>query len=97
MRHGNCKANHDGDCDVFNALCVEDALLKAVLDALQDVGSEDLHATKLDEHGDGLDSALRVSRGVPFRCWRVTRCRDGVEVVFEPPARHRRGRASPPF
>jgi hypothetical protein len=41
-------------------LCVEDALLKAVLDALQDVGSEDLHATKLDEHGDGLDSALRV-------------------------------------
>ena len=61
--------DHDGDCDVFNALCVEDALLKAVLDALQDVGSEDLHATKLDEHGDGLDSALRVWRGVPFRCW----------------------------
>ena len=56
--------DHDGDCDVFNALCVEDALLKAVLDALQDVGSEDLHATKLDERGDGLDSALRVSRGV---------------------------------
>mmetsp|Transcript_3441 Transcript_3441/g.8426 ORF Transcript_3441/g.8426 Transcript_3441/m.8426 type:complete len:429 (+) Transcript_3441:152-1438(+) len=52
--------DHDGDCDVFNALCVEDALLKAVLDALQDVGSEDLHATKLDDHGDGLDSALRV-------------------------------------
>ena len=61
--------DHDGDCDVFNALCVEDALLKAVLDALQDVGSEDLHATKLDDHGDGLDSALRVWRGVPFRCW----------------------------
>ena len=61
--------DHDGDCDVFDALCVEDALLKAVLDALQDVGSEDLHATKLDEHGDGLDSALRVWRGVPFRCW----------------------------
>ena len=56
--------DHDGDCDVFSALCVEDALLKAVLDALQDVGSEDLHATKLDERGDGLDSALRVSRGV---------------------------------
>ena len=61
--------DHDGDCDVFNALCVGDALLKAVLDALQDVGSEDLHATKLDEHGDGLDSALRVWRGVPFRYW----------------------------
>ena len=56
--------DHDGDCDVFNALCVEDALLKAVLDALQDVGSEDLHATKVDERGDGLDSALRVWRGV---------------------------------
>ena len=68
----------DGDCDVFDALCVEDALLKAVLDALQDVGSEDLHATKLDEHGDGLDSALRVWRGVPFRCWGRG---DGVEVV----------------
>ena len=61
--------DHDGDCDVFNALCVEDALLKAVLDALQDVGSEDLHATKLDDHGDGLDSALRVWRGVPYPCW----------------------------
>ena len=61
------KYTQDGDCDVFNALCVEDALLKAVLDALQDVGSEDLHATKLDDHGDGLDSALRVWRGVPFR------------------------------
>ena len=58
--------DHDGDCDVFSALCVEDALLKAALDALQDVGSEDLHATKLDEHGDGLDSALRVWRGVLF-------------------------------
>ena len=72
------KYTQDGDCDVFHALCVEDALLKAVLDALQDVGSEDLHATKLDEHGDGLDSALRVWRGVPFRCWGRG---DGVEVV----------------
>ena len=47
-----------------------------------DVGSEDLHATKLDEHGDGLDSALRVAR-------RPLRRGDGVEVVLRSPARDR--------
>lgn len=41
-------------------MCAADALLRAALDALRDVGGEDLHATPVDERGDGLDSALRV-------------------------------------
>ena len=90
--------DHDGDCDVFSALCVEDALLKAVLDALQDVGSEDLHATKLDDHGDGLDSALRVSCGVPFRCWGPVRRRRekhaGRRALRAAAARAQQGRVS---
>ena len=82
--------DHDGDCDVFNALCVEDALLKAVLDALQDVGSEDLHATKVDDRGDGLDSALRVWRGVLLR----HRADAVMEITHRSSSSARCGRAS---